>query len=105
MPPVSIAFPAASGQVLTFSDVTGTINVNFGGDAMPDGIGPVSGTDLFVVSRWNGISAFECQRYACLVGVFLSDLEPSNPTTPPPIDFATISLAFTNLAPAIGQVF
>ena len=104
MPPVSFSFPAGCGQVLTFSNVTGIINVNFGGDAPPDGFGTDSGPPGFTVGSWNGISGFEAQRYACLVGVFLSDMEPADPA-PPPISFATISLAFTNLQPAIGQVF
>ncbi|MBI3867705.1 MAG: hypothetical protein HY299_04155 [Verrucomicrobia bacterium] len=90
--------------MLTFSKVTGTIDVAFGGAALPEGHGSDSGPSGFIISPVNGISGFEAQRYACLVGVFLSDIEPVNPA-PPAINFAAISLAFTNLEPGIGQVF
>ena len=55
IPPVSFSFSPAAGRILTFSSITGMINVNFGGDASPDGLAAVTFTNLN--GPWNGISA------------------------------------------------
>ena len=103
IPPVLFTFPAGPAQVLTFSNVTGTINVNFGGDASPDGIGPDSGPGI-LFGPWNGISAISSPRYGCFLGVFCSDRVPTDPA-PDYIDFQTLGINFTALEPKIGQIF
>src|SRR5262245_34227525 len=56
VPPVLYSFPAASGQVLTFSNVTGLVDLNAGtGSGSPDGLP----ADAHGYGPWNGISAFE----------------------------------------------
>lgn len=104
VPPPSYAFTAPAGAVLRFSEVTGFIDVNFGGPAGPDGHGPATGDPGFVVGAWNGLSEFAASRYACMVGVFLSDAEPVDPA-PLPLDYAAITLDFKELSPGLGQVF
>src|ERR1022692_4099514 len=104
--PVSYSFSPAVGQVLTFPNVSGTINVSFGGDASPEGLPLVIGGLNYTNydGPWNGISKFYSLRYACLVGVFLTDAEPSNPP-PAFLDFIAIGTRFKNLAPQIAQIF
>ena len=104
LPPASFSFSAPTPSVLRFSAVTGTIDVAFGGPASPDGHGPATGETGFVVSGWNGLSAFAAQRYACLVGVFLSEAGPLDPA-PATLDFASLTLDFRTLSPGLAQIF
>jgi hypothetical protein len=101
--PPAVIFPAAPGQVLTFSSVTGTatLTTSFGFFA-PDG-NPSFGMN---VSSFGGISGIKSDKSSFLAGVFLGPAEPSNPA-PPVLDFTAAGLgtAFTTLSPLIDQVF
>lgn len=106
--PPSITFPAASGQVLVFSSVTG--EVDFGGGAGfngPDGFDiSVYGMTVDEILSYGGIAGMRFDRSAFLVGVFLEDNEPVDPP-PPRLDFTStgVGTTFTNLEPQIGQTF
>lgn len=104
VPPPGYAFSVAGPTILRFTAVTGYIDVNFAGPAGPDGHGPATGDRGLVVGAWNGLSEYAASRYACLVGVFLSDQEPLDPA-PPPLDYSVSTLDFTELAPGLNQVF
>ena len=91
-----------SGQMLTFT-VTGqtshagvaTTGNNPDGDAFSDSPGHFG----------DGISApVNVDRINALTGLFLSDASPTGATTPARIDHAG-DLAFTTLAPLVGQIF
>jgi hypothetical protein len=107
-PPVSYSFPAAPGQVLAFSSVTGSWS-NGGPNQGPDG-----GLDPYSDNRpaSGGISTYTTVGFnAALAGVFLEDRLPLSP--PPGLAFeagdrkwpGAINIGFTALSPAIGQVF
>jgi hypothetical protein len=95
--PPSIAVTGSS--VLTFQ-VSGLVSYNGGGNYYGGDGGFFGPTDIL---PYGGISGTQIDfaRYS-LVGVFLTDQEPSG-SAPPAIDFASGS--FTTLAPGLNQVF
>ena len=101
LPPVW-RLPQGSSRVVTFPLITGKVTPIV--DSAPtngaegDGLGP---TD---VDSWRGISGtVDAKNGMFLVGVFLSDGEPSMPP-PPRLDF-TNKERFDRLAPRLGQTF
>jgi hypothetical protein len=99
LPPV-YEFPAASGQILQFSSVEGTISADGG---MTHG-GP-DGTQYGIsVFPWDGISGIRDNRAGFyLVGVFLADAEPHDPA-PGALNFSRHH-NFSSLSPQLGVVF
>lgn len=107
--PPSHSFVAAAGQVLTFSSVSGIVTccssdlINFG--TGPDGGQWATGdTDI---TSYDGISGIvHSSRTMFLVGVFLTDSEPTDPA-PARLDFSAGAYGdgFSAIAPAIGQTF
>lgn len=103
--PPDYIFTAASGLILTFSSVTGSVDVNAGtGSNGPDGPAVGDVTEVFDVASHNGIAGLRASTFAFNAGVFLSPAEPADPA-PPRLDFTTIGTEFTTLSPAVGQTF
>jgi hypothetical protein len=113
LPPVAYAFPAAPGQTLTFSSVTGTWSC--GNDATPNGPdGTNSGScdvDANSFTPNGPFSGLEMTDFTRpLVGMFLEDALPAS--APPTLRFydsdssqGGIQTNFAALSPQIGQVF
>jgi len=112
--PVSISFPAASGQAITFSSVTGTWSC--GNGAVPNGPdGANSGncfdTQVTVFNPTGPFSGLDMTDFSRpLVGMFLEDTLPTS--VPPTYRFYSsdssqggIRTAFSALSPQVGQVF
>lgn len=98
--PPEVSFAAGSGQVLTVTDVTGTVSLTPGYPSNG------SGNTSFAtnISSYNGISGIvDPNRSGFLVGVFLGDAQPSNPA-PPRLTFDDQS-PFTSLSPLLDQTF
>ncbi|HYC00481.1 MAG TPA: hypothetical protein VEC57_15215 [Candidatus Limnocylindrales bacterium] len=85
---------------LAFS-VTGQVSFSPGA---PPGNNPDGDGDLDMTNFGDGISAPVKVRANALVGVFLGDESPTGSNTPAQLDFSS-GLAFTSVAPAIGQIF
>lgn len=103
--PPFVTFAAASGQILTFSGVSGTVSCCNSSMTGPDGGPYASGTtDITGVGGISGIR--NDQHTMFLVGVFLDANEPADPA-PPTLDFGAGQLGenFAALAPQVGQVF
>ena len=101
LPPV-FNIPAANGQVLTFSSVTGSVSGNVGVFPFngPDGLVP----HVTFVGPLGGISGIrDDNAFMFLAGVFLDDSLPSG--SPPPILNFTNAENFTELFPSVAQVF
>lgn len=99
-----LGFTAASGVVLTFSSVTGSIIVNNGsGNNLndPDGVGSASGIN---VNSVDGVSGIVAGTAGFLAGVFLGPSEPTDPA-PARLDFTMIGTNFTSLSPQLNQMF
>ena len=99
-----LGFTAASGVVLTFSSVTGTIIVNNGsGNNLndPDGVGSASSLN---VNSVEGVSGIVAGTAGFLAGVFLGPFEPTDPA-PVRLDFTMIGTNFTSLSPQLNQMF
>jgi hypothetical protein len=96
-------FAAAAGQVLTFSNISGTVNYSpFSklSNVSGDGGGPF-GTNIL---SYGGISGIRNDNaFGFLVGVFLTDLEPTDPA-PLALDF-TNNTSFAELSPQLNQTF
>lgn len=95
---------AAGGGVLRFPRVTGKAGCIQEAAFGPDGGDCVGGdTNLEPAGGISGIVAHE--RSLFLVGVFLATRAPESP--PPTLDFSAAArgVAFTELAPALGQLF
>jgi hypothetical protein len=104
LPPV-FSFPAAIGQVLTFSSVSGTVSCCNSSMTGPDGGPYASGTTD--ITSYGGISGVLDDHHTMfLVGVFLDDNEPVDPA-PARLDFSPSQLGegFVALSPQVGQVF
>jgi hypothetical protein len=98
-------FTAAPNLFLTFSGIAGTVIVNSGSGNNandPDGIG--ANTFSSSVNSLNGLAGITGPRAGYLVGVFETDLEPSNPA-PSALNFNLIGTTFSTLAPTLNQVF
>lgn len=94
--------PAGSARIVTFPSITGQVRPVIGGSSFngPEGAGQ-GPTD---VESYGGISGIiHRNNKMFLVGVFLTDAEPSDPA-PPRLDF-TDREQFDVLAPRIGQTF
>jgi hypothetical protein len=103
--PVELPFVAALGQTLTFSSVVGSISYNGGGSWLgPEGYDPWLQDVSF--PSWNGISGITTYSYEFLAGVFLDDIEPSDPA-PANLNFGYDGLTrnFEVVGPDIGQLF
>ena len=97
-------FAAAAGQVLTFSNISGSVNIsgfsytstNVNGDG-----NYMHGTNIF---SYGGISGIRNDNaFAFLVGVFLNDSAPTG-SGPLPLDF-TNNTSFAELEPELNQTF
>jgi hypothetical protein len=112
-PPAAYSFPAAPGQVLAFSSVTGRWACISGiASYGPDGImGGCLGFGALSVPTIGNLSGYNLTDFnGNLTGVFLEDTLPSSP--PPALSFygsdssqGGIKINFGALSPAIGQVF
>ena len=104
LPPL-FNFAAAAGQVLTFSNISGTINYSASPATSSNGIGDgrafLSGTNI---SSYGGISGIRNNKaIAFLVGVFLNDSAPTG-SGPSALDF-TNNTSFAELSPLLNQTF
>ncbi|MCZ8227016.1 MAG: PEP-CTERM sorting domain-containing protein [Microcystis sp. LE19-84.1B] len=90
------------GQTLNFS-VTGAVNNNPGSPpptATPDGV-----TSLLTWGPHYGISQISNGRLNSLLGVFLDNSQPDSTPAPAALDFSSIGINFSSLAPQLKQVF
>ncbi|MDY6990725.1 MAG: VPLPA-CTERM sorting domain-containing protein [Thermodesulfobacteriota bacterium] len=104
--PPEYSFVAGPGQALTFSSVTGTKKYSSGpGDGLgPEGYDPWPYDVTF--PPWDGISGIVTYSYQFLAGVFLDDIEPTDPA-PSSLNFGRdrITRDFTEVHPDIAQLF
>jgi hypothetical protein len=102
LPPV-FNFAAAAGQVLTFSNISGTINYSplpEASNVSADGRGPF-GTNIL---SYGGISGIRNDNaFGFLVGVFLNNSEPTG-SEPSALNF-TNNTSFAELSPQLNQTF
>ena len=103
MPP-SFWFSASPGAVVTFSNVTGSVNCTTGAPMNgPDG-SPSCAGGATNINSYQGISGIvDGQKSMFLTGVFLDDSTPADPA-PASLDFTT-NESFATLAPQLRQVF
>lgn len=103
LPPM-FNFAAAAGQVLTFSNISGSLYVSGFSANSTNGNGDggyLSGTNIL---SYGGISGIRNDNaFAFLVGVFLNDSEPTG-SGPLALDF-TNNTSFAELAPQLNQTF
>jgi hypothetical protein len=94
-------FAAAAGQVLTFSNISGTVSfAPFLSNMSAEGGGPF-GTNIL---SYGGISGIQNDNaIAFLVGVFLNDSEPTG-SGPSPLNF-TNNTSFAEFSPQLNQTF
>jgi len=98
-------FAAAAGQVLTFSNISGSVNYSASPETstngIPDGRAYLSGTNIL---SYGGISGIRNDNaIGFLVGVFLNDSAPTG-SGPSPINF-TNDTSFAQLSPQLNQTF
>jgi hypothetical protein len=104
--PTEIALTPGTGQVLTFSSVTGMVNIT---DPIPSlNFGPDGGHGLAInmnISAAAGLSGIQSFNTSFLAGVFLNGHEgdPGH-TAPATVDFSS-NYNFTSLSPLDDQVF
>ena len=97
-------FAAAAGQVLTFSNISGSVNYSASPTTSTNGNGDgnyMYGTNIFSDGGISGIR--NDKAFAFLVGVFLNDSEPTG-SGPLALDF-TNNTSFAELAPQLNQTF
>ena len=98
-------FAAAAGQVLTFSNISGTVNYSAlpitSTNGVPDGRAYLAGTNISSVGGISGIQNDNAIGF--LVGVFLNDSEPTG-SGPSPLNF-TNNTSFAELSPQLNQTF
>jgi hypothetical protein len=103
LPPV-FNFAAAAGQVLTFSNISGSVNFSASSTTSTNGNGDgnyMHGTNIW---SYGGISGIRNDKaFAFLVGVFLNDSAPTG-TGPLALDF-TNNTSFAELSPLLNQTF
>lgn len=99
--PAELKFKAGRGKFLTFPSVTGSVS---GAPTLP-AVGPEGARGFnTAILGGEGLSGITDHSHAMfLVGVFLTDKEPTDPA-PPTLDF-TDAEGFTPLAPKLRQVF
>jgi len=103
LPPM-FNFAAAAGQVLTFSNISGSVNIAPYPVTSTNGNG--DGNYKYRTNIWSygGISGIRNDNaIAFLVGVFLNDSEPTG-SEPSALDF-TNNTSFAELAPQLNQTF
>jgi hypothetical protein len=115
-PPAVYTFPAAPGQALTFSSVTGSWTCNYGVPQYgPDGTTSTSSPSCYTQASnysptgpFSGLDLVDFQ--GPLVGMFLGDSLPASP--PPTLRFYVSNISsggvrtnFGVLSPQLGQVF
>lgn len=101
--PPFLSFAPDVFKTLSFSSVTGTVTLDGGGhlnDADGVGSAPISSS----TSSLNGISGIIAPHAGYLVGVFLTNSEPT-PPAPAILDFTSLGTSFTILSPLINQSF
>lgn len=99
--PVQVGLSLVPGQTLNFS-ATGAVNHN-----PPHSLPPAS-PDGGVLVSWGsnyGISAISNAPLTSLLGVFLDNTQPDLTAAPAALDFSSIGLNFSSLAPQLKQVF
>jgi hypothetical protein len=104
--PTVIALTPGAGQALTFSSVTGLVNIT---DPLPSlNFGPDGGHGLPIsmdISAAAGLSGIESFNTSFLAGVFLNGHEGDiGHTAPATLDFSS-NYNFTSLSPLDDQVF
>ena len=104
--PTEIALTPGAGQVLTFSSVTGMVNIT---DPIPSlNFGPDGGHGLAInmnISAAAGLSGIQSFNTSFLAGVFLNGQEGDiGHTAPATLNF-TSNYNFTSLSPLDDQVF
>jgi uncharacterized repeat protein (TIGR01451 family) len=100
--PPSCTFAAGSGKVLAFSSVTGGVSTSGPTLFGPDG----TLTAALTVLPFGGISGItSSDASSFLVGVFLDSNAPNLGNTPPTLVFTGAARSYTNLSPALQQVF
>ena len=104
LPPI-FNFAAAAGQVLTFSNISGSINYSGSPATSTNGIG--DGRNFLYntnISSYGGISGIRNDNaIAFSVGVFLNDSEPTG-SGPSRLNF-TNNTSFAELSPQLNQTF
>jgi hypothetical protein len=109
--PAAFTFPAAPGQVLTFSSITGSWNCGQNPLYGPDGSTTTICQPHNLDNPIGTFSGYDTTDFTGgLAGIFLEDTLPSS--APPPLRFYVndgaaggIQTSFTSLSPQIGQVF
>lgn len=96
---MALKFPAASGQVFTFS-ASGTVSFNYNTSA--DSVGPDGAPSSFTIASLGSISGFSAPVDFPLVGVFTNG-SPSGPA-PPSYGYSG-GLGQSTFAPLLNQVF
>jgi hypothetical protein len=104
LPPM-FDFAAGPGKVLTFSNISGTVNYHWANPAnSTNGIGDGGAFVGTNISSYGGISGIRNDNaFGFLVGVFLTDLEPTDPA-PLALDF-TNNTSFEEISPLLNQTF
>jgi hypothetical protein len=106
LPPV-FNFAAAAGQVLTFSNISGTVNYSASPatstNGIADGRAYLSGTNILSHGIIGITGIRNDNAIGFLVGVFLNDSEPTG-FEPSALDF-TNNTSFAELAPQLKQTF
>lgn len=101
--PPSYSFAAGAGQVVTFSNVTGTASCSPQPGVCPAASGPDGVPGPSEVNAMGSISGvIDRNSGYFLAGVFLNNTPPTG-TAPESLDFTNSS--FTKINPKIGQVF
>lgn len=103
--PTRIEFPVATGdEVIRFSRISGQVfcdTAHFPANGADGGKYAAGRTEVY---SWGGLSGITHRGASMfLVGVFLGKDEPRDPA-PAPLDFTSFA-SFTDLRPALGQVF
>jgi len=98
--PVLVSLTLVPGSMLIFSATGGVSNTPTCGCFPPDGGGLIS----HLTGAENGIANVNAPINS-LLGLFLDDTQPNLTAAPGGLDFGTIGLNFTTLAPGLKQVF
>ena len=99
--PVQVGLSLIPGQTLNFSATGAVSNTAF----LPP---PTATPDGGVLVSWvpnYGISQILNAPLSSLLGVFLDDTQPNLTAAPAALDFSSIGLNFSSLAPQLKQVF
>jgi Flp pilus assembly protein TadG len=103
-PQPAIGLPLTPGTALTFDDVSGNANYNL---QSPTGTPDGDTTNIMsdIIEGENGMSNIKAPVDS-LIGVFLSDADPSTTAAPADLDFSTdAERNFTSISPLLKQTF